>query len=38
VHRGFINFRRQPPLLLARIMQVISLAIILALFFAPLKK
>ena len=37
VHRGFINFRRQPPLLLARIMQVIGLAIILALFFAPLK-
>jgi ABC-type multidrug transport system ATPase subunit len=37
VRRGFINFRRQPPLLMARIMQVIGLAIILALFFAPLK-
>jgi ABC-type multidrug transport system ATPase subunit len=37
VHRGFINFRRQPPLLMARIMQVIGLAVILTLFFAPLK-
>lgn len=37
VHRGFINFRRQPPLLVARIMQVTGLAIILTLFFAPLK-
>jgi ABC-type multidrug transport system ATPase subunit len=37
VHRGFINFRRQPPLLMARIMQVIGLSIILTLFFAPLK-
>lgn len=37
VHRAFINFRRQPPLLTARIMQVIGLAIIIALFFAPLE-
>ena len=37
VHRAFINFRRQPPLLIARIMQVVGLAIILTLFFAPLK-
>lgn len=36
MHRAFINFRRQPPLLLARTMQVIGLAGILALFFAPL--
>ncbi|KAF7876360.1 hypothetical protein EAF04_001453 [Stromatinia cepivora] len=37
VHRASINFRRQPNLLMARIMQVLGLAIILALFFAPLK-
>lgn len=37
VHRALINFRRQPNLLIARIMQVLGLAIILALFFAPLK-
>lgn len=37
VHRAFVNFRRQPPLLIARTMQVTGLAIILALFFAPLK-
>ncbi|KUJ14979.1 ABC transporter-like protein [Mollisia scopiformis] len=37
VKRAFINFRRQPPLLVARIMQVTGLAIILTLFFAPLK-
>jgi len=37
VQRAFINFRRQPPLLIARIMQVLGLAIILTLFFAPLK-
>jgi len=37
VHRASINFRRQPPLVMARLMQVISLAIILVLFFAPLK-
>lgn len=37
LHRGFINFQRQPSLILARIMQVVGLAIILTLFFAPLK-
>ncbi|TVY82267.1 putative ABC transporter ATP-binding protein/permease [Lachnellula suecica] len=37
VRRAFINFRRQPPLLTARIMQVLGLGIILTLFFAPLK-
>ncbi|KAI1505179.1 ABC transporter [Biscogniauxia marginata] len=36
LHRAAINFRRQPPLLLARIMQVVGLAIVLTLFFAPL--
>ncbi|KAI0486722.1 P-loop containing nucleoside triphosphate hydrolase protein [Xylaria cf. heliscus] len=36
LRRATINFRRQPPLLLARIFQVIGLAIVLALFFAPL--
>jgi ABC-type multidrug transport system ATPase subunit len=37
VLRSFINCRRQPPLLIARTMQVVGLAIILTLFFAPLK-
>ncbi|KAG9249172.1 ABC transporter-like protein [Calycina marina] len=37
VHRAFINSRRQPPLIIARTMQVTGLAIILTLFFAPLK-
>lgn len=37
MHRAVINLRRQPPLLLARTMQVLGLAIVLALFFAPLK-
>ncbi|KAI0444666.1 P-loop containing nucleoside triphosphate hydrolase protein [Xylaria telfairii] len=36
LRRATINFRRQPPLLLARTFQVIGLAILLALFFAPL--
>ncbi|KAJ8110071.1 hypothetical protein ONZ43_g5972 [Nemania bipapillata] len=36
LHRAAINFSRQPPLLLARTFQVIGLAIVLALFFAPL--
>ncbi|KAI0381261.1 P-loop containing nucleoside triphosphate hydrolase protein [Hypomontagnella monticulosa] len=35
LHRATINLRRQPPLLLARTMQVIGLAIVLTLFFAP---
>ncbi|KAI9850392.1 MAG: hypothetical protein M1838_005725 [Thelocarpon superellum] len=37
LHRGLINFRRQPPLVLGRVMQVVSLGIIIALFFAPLQ-
>jgi ABC-type multidrug transport system ATPase subunit len=36
MHRAAINIRRQPPLVLARIMQVLGLALILSLFFAPL--
>lgn len=35
--RAFINLRRQPPLIMARLMQVIGFAIVLALFFAPLR-
>ena len=35
--RAFINFRRQPPLLLARLMQVVGFAIVLAAFYSPLK-
>ncbi|KAK7736685.1 hypothetical protein SLS53_006893 [Cytospora paraplurivora] len=36
IRRAFINFRRQPPLLLARLMQVVGFAIVLACFYAPL--
>ncbi|KAF7562072.1 hypothetical protein G7046_g2065 [Stylonectria norvegica] len=36
LHRAIINTRRQPNLLLARLMQVIGLALVLALFFSPL--
>lgn len=36
LHRATINTRRQPELILARLMQVIGLALVLALFFAPL--
>ena len=36
IHRAIINTRRQPDLILARLLQVIGLAIVLALFFAPL--
>ncbi|KAI6780236.1 putative ABC transporter ATP-binding protein/permease-like protein [Emericellopsis cladophorae] len=36
IHRAIINTRRQPELITARLMQVIGLAIVLALFFAPL--
>ncbi|KAI1122767.1 P-loop containing nucleoside triphosphate hydrolase protein [Nemania abortiva] len=36
LRRATINLRRQPPLLLARTFQVIGLAIVLALFFAPI--
>lgn len=38
LHRSSINLRRQPPLVIARIMQVVGMAIIIALFFAPLKR
>ncbi|OJD30008.1 abc transporter [Diplodia corticola] len=37
VRRAALNLRRQPPLMVARIMQVVGLGGILALFFAPLK-
>ncbi|ROW07281.1 hypothetical protein VMCG_03955 [Cytospora schulzeri] len=37
LHRAFINFRRQPPLLLARLMQVVGFAVVLTAFYAPLK-
>lgn len=37
LHRSFINFWRQPPLVMARTMQIPGIAIIMALFFAPLK-
>lgn len=37
LHRAMVNTRRQPELIMARTMQVIGLALILALFFAPLK-
>ncbi|CAF3484152.1 hypothetical protein SNK03_012781 [Fusarium graminearum] len=35
LHRALINTYRQPELIVARLMQVIGLALILALFFAP---
>ncbi|CAM1508976.1 Fc.00g027150.m01.CDS01 [Cosmosporella sp. VM-42] len=35
LHRAIINTRRQPQLILARLMQVIGLALVLALFVAP---
>jgi len=37
LHRSFLNFWRQPPLVLARSMQILGIGIIMALFFAPLK-
>lgn len=37
VRRATKNFFRQPDLLVARIMQVVGLAIVLSLYFAPLK-
>jgi ABC-type multidrug transport system ATPase subunit len=37
LHRATINFRRQPPLIMARIMQVVGLAVVLTAFYAPLK-
>lgn len=36
-HRIIINTRRQPQLILARTMQVIGLALVFALFFAPMQ-
>jgi len=37
LHRSFINFRRNPPSIIARTTQVLGFAAILTLFFAPLK-
>lgn len=37
LHRSFINFRRNPPSIVARTTQVLGYAICLTLFFAPLK-
>ncbi|EAU34929.1 conserved hypothetical protein [Aspergillus terreus NIH2624] len=37
LRRSAINFWRQPPLVMARSMQVLGIGIIMALFFAPLK-
>lgn len=37
LRRSFINFWRQPPLVMARSMQILGIGIIMALFFAPLK-
>ena len=38
LHRSFINFRRNPPSIVARTTQVLGFTIILTLFFAPLKR
>ena len=37
LHRSFINFRRNPPSIVARTTQVLGFAICLTLFFAPLQ-
>jgi ABC-type multidrug transport system ATPase subunit/ABC-type multidrug transport system permease subunit len=37
LHRSMINFFRQPDLIMARTSQIIGIAIIMALFFAPMK-
>ncbi|KAJ9201894.1 hypothetical protein DTO164E3_3332 [Paecilomyces variotii] len=37
LYRSTINLWRQPPLVMSRIMQVVGISIIMALFFAPLK-
>jgi ABC-type multidrug transport system ATPase subunit/ABC-type multidrug transport system permease subunit len=37
LHRSLVNFWRQPPLVMARSMQIPGIAIIMALFFAPMK-
>ncbi|KXJ90620.1 P-loop containing nucleoside triphosphate hydrolase protein [Microdochium bolleyi] len=36
LHRAMINIRRQPPVMLARTMQVLGFALVLTLFFSPL--
>ena len=37
LHRGTLNLRRQPHLVATRLVQVLGLAIVLTLFFGPLK-
>ncbi|KAH8701578.1 hypothetical protein BGW36DRAFT_371135 [Talaromyces proteolyticus] len=37
IHRSAINFFRQPDLIFARTSQIVGIAIIMALFFAPMK-
>jgi hypothetical protein len=37
LRRSLLNIKRQPPLIVARIMQVLGLGLVHALFFAPLK-
>ncbi|CRG87851.1 hypothetical protein PISL3812_04872 [Talaromyces islandicus] len=37
LHRSAVNFFRQPELIMARTSQIIGIAIIMALFFAPMK-
>ena len=38
IRRSLLCFKRQPDLAVARIMQVVGLGVVIALFFAPLKK
>lgn len=38
LHRSYINFRRNPPAVTARTTQVLGFAVLLTLFFAPLKR
>jgi len=37
LHRGALNLRRQPQVVMARLMQVLGFGIVLSLFFSPLK-
>ncbi|KAI5793725.1 P-loop containing nucleoside triphosphate hydrolase protein [Peziza echinospora] len=37
LQRSFLSFRRQPQIIIARLMQVLGFILILALFFSPLK-
>jgi ABC-type multidrug transport system ATPase subunit len=37
LHRSFVNFRRNPPSIVARTTQILGYAICVTLFFAPLK-